>query len=91
MFYKKGFLKVSQVLQKTPVLESVFNKVASLQGYSIKRRIQHRRFPENNVEFFRTPILKNICIKLLAVLCKNKNIRPKFSSYAVDSFKKVTQ
>ena len=70
--------------------ESIFKKVAGLQGNYIKRRMQHRCFPVNNAKFLRTPILKNICIKLLLAFCKNRNIRPGFSSY-IDSDKKVTQ
>ena len=75
---KKVFLKVSQVSQKTPVLESLFNKVTGFQVNYIKKRIQHRCFPVNNAKFLRTPILKKICIKLLLVLvfCKNRNARP---------------
>ena len=78
---KKVFLKVSQISQKILVLQSLFNKVAGLQCNYIKRRIQHRCFPVNNVKFLRTSILKNICIKLFLLFCKNRNVRPKFSSF----------
>ena len=77
---KKMFLRVLQISQKTPVLETLFNKVAGLQVNYIKKRNQHRCFPVNNAKFLRTPTLKNICIKLLLVFCKNRNVRPKFSS-----------
>ena len=43
---KKVFLKFRNVLRKTPVLESFFNKVAGLQTYNfIKKRLQNRCFP----------------------------------------------
>ena len=45
---------------KTPVLESLFNKVAGL-----KKRLQHKCFPVNIVKFLKTPILKNIYERLL--------------------------
>ena len=75
------FLKIRQILQETPGLGPLFNKVGDLQGNYIKRRIQHKCFPVNNVNFLRTPILKNICGKLLLVFCKNRNARLKFSWY----------
>ena len=74
-------LKISQLSQETPVLESLFNKVAGLQGNYIKKISQHRYFPVNNAKFLRTSILKNICVRLLLVFCKNRNVTPKFSSY----------
>ena len=47
--------------RKTPVLESLFIKVASLQPCDfIKKRLQHRCFPVKFAKFL-TPILKNIC------------------------------
>ena len=72
------------------MLQSLFNKVAGLQCNYIKRRLQHRCFPVNNVKFLRTSILKNIWIKLFLLFCKNGNVRPKFSSY-IDTEEKVTQ
>ena len=51
---------------KTPVLESPFYKVASLQVCNvIKKRLLHRCFPVKFEKFLRTPILKNICEQLL--------------------------
>ena len=48
------------------MLESLFNKVASLKACNfIKKRFQHRRFPVNIEKFLRTSILKNICEQLL--------------------------
>ena len=62
-------------------MEPLFNKVGDLQGNYIKRRIQHRCFPVNNMNLLRTPILKNICGKVLLVFCKNRNARLKLFWY----------
>ena len=60
------FLKISQYPQETPVLESLFKKVASLKAcVFIKKRPRHRYFPMNNAKYLRLPILKNICERLL--------------------------
>ena len=56
------------------MVESLFNKVAGLQGNYIKKRIQHRCFPMNNAKYLRTPILKNICVRLLLVFFKNNSL-----------------
>ena len=43
---------------KSPVLESVFNKVAGLQACNfIKNRLQHRRFPVSIAKYLRTDFL----------------------------------
>ena len=47
--------------RKTPVMESLFNKVADLQAF----RLQHRCFPVNIAKILKTPILKIICQRLL--------------------------
>ena len=48
------------------MLECPFNKVAALQACNfIKKRLQHRLFPVNIAKLLRTPILKNICERLL--------------------------
>ena len=52
--------------RKTSMLESVFNKVAGLKASNIiKNRLQHRCFPVKFAKFLRTPILNNICERLL--------------------------
>ena len=52
--------------RKTPVLVSLFNKVADVQACNFnKKRLQHRCFPVKFVEFLRTLTLKNICERLL--------------------------
>ena len=48
------------------MLESLSNKDAGLQACNfIKKRLQQRCFPVNIAKFLRTPILKNICERLL--------------------------
>ena len=55
---KQMFLKISQVSQETPVLESLFNKVAGLNACNfVKNRLQHRCFAMKFVKFLITPFL----------------------------------
>ena len=67
VFYKTAVLKNSAALiGKHLLLESVFNKVTDLQACNfIKKRHQHGCFPVNILKFLRTPILNNICERLL--------------------------
>ena len=59
---KMVFFKISQ---RTPVLESLFNKVADLRACNcIKKRLQHRCFNVKCTKFLKTPILKNMCEQL---------------------------
>ena len=62
VFCKKGALKnFCKFHRKTPVLKSLFNKVASLKVCNfIKKRHQHRCSPVKFTKFLRTTILKNI-------------------------------
>ena len=46
---KKMFLKISEISQKSPGFEFLFNKVAGLQDNYIKRTIQQRCFPVNKI------------------------------------------
>ena len=49
------FLKFHKIHWKTPVLESLFNKVAGLKAYNlIKKRLRHRCFPVNIAKLLRT-------------------------------------
>ena len=58
---KKCSLKFHNISKKTPVLESLFNRVAGLKACSfIKKLLKCRCFPVNIAKFLRTPILKNI-------------------------------
>ena len=60
--------------RKTPVLKSLFNKVAGLKACNfIKKRLQRRRFPANIAKFLRTAILKNINERMPLNLNKNFN------------------
>ena len=48
------WMKLCNIHRKTPVLESLFNKVASLEAYKfIKKRPQNRCFPVNVADFLR--------------------------------------
>ena len=61
--------KFSNIYRKTAMLESLFYKVAGLKAYIfIKKRLQHRCFAVNIAKFLRTPILKNVCKRLLLIL-----------------------
>ena len=62
VFYKKAVLKkFCNIPSKTPVLESLFNKIEDLQVCNfIKKRLQHRWFPVNIAKLLRKPISKNI-------------------------------
>ena len=58
-------------------MESLFNKVAAQNACNlIKKRLQHNCFPVKCKKLLRTPILKNICGRLLlylfsCLICKN--------------------
>ena len=67
VFCKKGCSEnFFEFHKKTPVLESLFNKVAGLRTWNvIKKTLQHSCFPVSFVKFLRTPILKNFCERLL--------------------------
>ena len=64
---KKTVLKNFAIFTgKHHVLESLFNKIPGLQVYKcIRKRLRHRCFHVNISEFLRTPILKDICERLL--------------------------
>ena len=52
--------------RKTPVLESLFNNVAGPQACNfIKKILQYWCFPIKFAKFLRTPILRNICERLI--------------------------
>ena len=67
VFYEKVVLNnFAYIHRETPVLESLFNKVAVPKACNfIKKRLQHRCFPVNIAKYLRTPILKNIRQQLL--------------------------
>ena len=60
VFFKKTCSwELLDIYRKTPVLESLFNKVAGIKVYNfIKEKLQHRCFPMNIGNFLRMPILK---------------------------------
>ena len=60
MYFEIGALKVFNIHRKTPVLESLFSKVAGLEAYKfIKQRLQRRGFPVNIANFLRKLYLKH--------------------------------
>ena len=65
--FRKAVLKHFAIFTgKHLLLESLFKKVADLKPCNfIKKKLQHRCFSVNIAEFLRTPILKNICERLL--------------------------
>ena len=69
---KKLFLKkIRNIQRKKPKLESLFIKFAGLEVWDfIKERLQLSCFPLNFVKFLRTPILKNICERVLLRVLK---------------------
>ena len=64
--------KISQISQKAPVSESLFNKVVGLQACNfIKKRLQHRFFPVNIVTFLRAALIKE---QLWGLLLKEEGL-----------------
>ena len=62
---KRCSQKYRQYHRKTPVLESLFNKVAGPKPYNfIEKWLKNRCFPKNIAKFLRTPIL-NIWERLI--------------------------
>ena len=72
VFYKKScFQNFPNIHRKTPVLESLFNKVAGLKACNfISNRLQHMCFPVNIAKLFKASILKNICQRQLQLFLK---------------------
>ena len=70
---KKIVLKIFAKVTGKHMCWSLFNKFAVLQACNfIKQRPQHRCFPVRFAKFLRTPILKNICKRLLLGTRKHK-------------------
>ena len=60
------FFKISQILLENTCARVFFNKVAGLRAFNlIKKKFQHGCFIVKFTKFLRTPILKNICERLL--------------------------
>ena len=72
MFFKIGVLKISQISQKTSVLEPNFSKVAGLIFCNfIKKRLRHRCFPVKFAKFLRTTFFtEHLQWLLLRLLCR---------------------
>ena len=79
-------LKISQVSQKTPVLESLFYKAADLKACKfIKKRFQHISFPVKFANFpgnsFSTEHLRWLRLNLHLLIAFQKN--PKDVSFSL--------
>ena len=68
VFYKKSCSeKFRKIHRKTPLLESLFNKVAAQNACNfIKKRLQHRRFPVNIAKRLRAAIFSTLKMKNLS-------------------------
>ena len=54
-----------------PLCWSLFLKSCRVEAWNIiKKRLQHKCFPVNILKFLKTPILKNICERLLLYILK---------------------
>ena len=58
-------LKVHQFHRKAPMLDFLFNKVEVLKACNFIKRDSNIGVPVNIAKFLKTPILKNICERLL--------------------------
>ena len=67
VFYKKRCsLKFRKIHRKTPVPESLFNKVAGpIPATLLKKRFRHRSFPVNFMKFLRTTFLQKTSGRML--------------------------
>ena len=66
---KKLLLKLCRIHRKTPVWESLLNKVAGLQICNVnKKRLQYRRFLVIYAKILRALILKNIVNNYLLII-----------------------
>ena len=64
--HQRCSVKFCKFHRKKNVLEAIINKGAGLQASNfIKQRLQHSYFPVKFAKFLRTPILKNICERIL--------------------------
>ena len=70
--------KVCKFHTKTPMLESLFNKVTS---NFIKKRLQHYSFP---VKFLRSSILKNTCERLLLFVSPQNTVANSRGEFGLD-------
>ena len=60
LFSNRCFLKLCKIHMKTYLLESLFNEVAGLMTWNfIKKRLWHRYFTVNFLQFFKKPCLQN--------------------------------
>ena len=83
---KNLLVQISQYLQKTPVMDSLFNQVAGLKVCNfIKKRFQQRCFSMKIAKLLKTPILKKICERLLLNI-----VAPNFSFICLKTAKQIS-
>ena len=97
VFYQKGVLKnFTKFTGKHLCWSLFFNKVAGLGCEALlKKRLQHRCFPENFVKFLRTLSLKNTSggwfytkYSFMSIFCKEKSFETNnFSTFWFSQFK----
>ena len=79
---KKVVFKISETSQENPCVEAFFNKVAGLDPASfLKKKLQHKCFPVKFAKLLRTPILKNICKRLLLEVFYKKAVLKNFAIF----------
>ena len=66
LYRKSCYWKFRNIHRKTPVLESVFNRLAGFKTCNfLKKRLRHRCFPVDIAKFLKTLILTKICEQLV--------------------------
>ena len=67
------------------MLESLFNSVGGLQVCNFTKKIlQHLCFPMKFAKFLRTPVLKNICERLLLFVSPQNTITNSGREFGLD-------
>ena len=90
MFFKrKVFKNFCNIHRKTPVLDSLCSKVASLEACKfINKRLQHKCFPMNIANFLRTAFfmehLWQLLFKVMFETCQNFTMKNKTSVKPVE-------
>ena len=78
---KRVFLKFRKFHRKTLVLESLLNKVTKDYNF-IKKRLQHRYFLVEFVNFLRPTILKDMCEQVFLIMISELLHAENISSYS---------
>ena len=89
MFFEIDVIKVCNIHRKTPVLESVFSKVASMKACNfIKKRLQHRCFSVN-IKLFKKISIKEHQRWLLLYLKLTGNLIMQIGKLMTHIFNKI--